>query len=103
MRRAAHIVFDYTYDGLVRRWVRRPQVDGKQVATNTMPHSIPFILTIDETFDVGADSRTPIDTDYQVPFRFTGKVGKVTVDLKDLQLASKDQQLQEAKLARAHD
>jgi len=99
------IVFDYTYDGpgFAKGGSGVLKVDGKQVATNTMPHSIPFILTIDETFDVGADSRTPIDTDYQVPFRFTGRLGKVTVDLKDLQLASKDQQLREGKLARAHD
>ncbi len=36
----------------------------------------------DETFDVGVDTRTPIDDrDYQVPFRFTGKLVKLTVDL----------------------
>jgi len=36
----------------------------------------------DETFDVGVDTRTPIDDrDYQVPFRFTGKLVKPTVDL----------------------
>ena len=26
-----------------------------------MPHTIPFLMTIDETFDVGVDTRTPVD------------------------------------------
>ena len=36
----------------------------------------------DETFNVGLDTGTPIDDqDYQVPFRFTGRTGKLTVKL----------------------
>jgi hypothetical protein len=37
------------------------KVDGKDVATETMEHTIPFILQWDETFDVGADTGTPVD------------------------------------------
>jgi hypothetical protein len=38
-----------------------------------------FGSTIDENFDVGIDTRTPVDDkDYQVPFRFTGKLDKLT-------------------------
>jgi hypothetical protein len=45
-----------------------------------MPHTIPFIATIDESFDVGIDTRSPVDdNDYQVPFRFTGTLDKLTV------------------------
>jgi hypothetical protein len=34
-------------------------------------------VTIDETFDVGVDTHTSVkDKDYQVPFRFTGKVDR---------------------------
>ena len=43
-----------------------------------MPTSIPFLMSIDETFDVGMDLRTPVDDkDYQVPFRFNGKIAKL--------------------------
>ena len=36
-----------------------------------------------ETFDVGSDTRTSVDdSDYQVPFAFTRKVEKVSVQLK---------------------
>ena len=39
-------------------------------------------MAIDETFDVGVDTRTPVDDeDYQVPFRFTGKLDSLTVQL----------------------
>src|SRR5437870_1453592 len=37
--------------------------------------TIPFLMTLDETFDVGVDTRTGVnDKDYRVPFRFTGKI-----------------------------
>ena len=58
-------------------------VDGRQVDSKTIPHTIPFLMSIDETFDVGVDTRTPVDDkDYQVPFRFSGKLEKLTVNLK---------------------
>jgi len=39
-------------------------------------------MTLGETFDIGSDTRTSVDDgDYQVPFAFTGKVDKVSVQL----------------------
>ena len=58
-------------------------IDGKEVANQKVPHTTPVALTIDETFDVGSDTRTPVDdSDYQVPFHFTGEIAKLTVELK---------------------
>jgi arylsulfatase len=34
--------------------------------------------------DVGSDEGTPVTEDYQVPFKFTGKIDKVTIDLKEM-------------------
>jgi len=49
------------------------KIDGKEVARQKMERTIPIILQWDETFDVGADTGTPVDDkDYQVPFMFTG-------------------------------
>jgi hypothetical protein len=63
-------------------------VDGKEVASKTIPHAIPFVETIDETFDAGVDTRTGVeDKDYQPPYRFTGKVDKLTVKLIPLNAA----------------
>ena len=56
-------------------------VDGQTVATRSMPRTVPIILTLDETFDVGIDTGSPVDDEYQVPFAFTGKLVKLTIDL----------------------
>jgi hypothetical protein len=56
------------------------------------PHAIPFLMSIDETFDVGVDTRTPVDDkDYQVPFRFTGKLNKLTVNLSPEPMSADEQ------------
>ena len=63
-----------------------------------------MLLTIDETFDVGVDTRTGVDDkDYQVPFRFTGKLDKLTIKLGPPQLAAADQKVIEEAVARAKD
>jgi arylsulfatase A-like enzyme len=90
------IVFDFKYDGpgFGKGGSGVLSVDGNKVASETMPNSIPFLMTIDETFDVGIDLRTPVDDkDYQVPFRFTGKIIKLTVNLKPEPMSAEDQKL----------
>ena len=87
------LVFDFRYDGLGvgKGGVGSLKVDGAEVAGRSIPHTIPFIMTIDETFDIGEDTRTPVeDRDYQVPFRFTGTIEKLTFRLGRLQLAEDD-------------
>lgn len=57
-------------------------MDGKVVDSHPMPRSLPITLMWDETFNVGLDTGTSVDDqDYQVPFRFTGKLNKLTVKL----------------------
>jgi arylsulfatase len=100
------IVFDFKYDGpgFGKGGTGVLKVDDQEVANNTAPHTAPFLLTIDETFDVGIDTRTPVDDkDYQVPFRFTGKLNKLTFKLGPTQLTSDDQQIIQHARATAHD
>jgi hypothetical protein len=53
---------------------------------------MPFVLQWDETFDVGADTGTPVDDrDYQVPFRFTGKLNKLTLRIDRPKLTPEDE------------
>jgi arylsulfatase len=67
------------------------KVDGREVATQKMPHTIPLILQWDETFDIGSDTGTPVDDkDYQVPFKFTGTLNKLTLKLDRPQLTPED-------------
>jgi len=74
------------------------KVDGKVVATQMMERTIPLILQWDENFDVGADTGTPVDdADYQVPFRFTGKLIKLTLTINRPELTPEDiKKLEEA-------
>lgn len=87
------IVFDFKYDGPGpgKGGTGSLKVDGIEVANNKIPHSIPFVITIFETFDIGSDTRTPVDDkDYQLPFKFTGKINKVNVKLGQEQLANNE-------------
>jgi hypothetical protein len=97
--------FDFKYDGLGigtlafnnmsgigQAGTGQLKVDGKVVSTQKMDHVIPLILQWDETFDVGADTGTPVDDkDYQVPFEFTGKLDKLTLTIDRPQLTPEDE------------
>src|SRR5262249_945085 len=87
------VAFDFTYDGpgFGKGGSGVLKVDGKEVATKKVPHTVPFIFQWDETFDVGSDTGTPVDDkDYQCPFRFTGKLNKLTVQVGPMQLEGKE-------------
>jgi arylsulfatase len=76
-------------------------VDGKAVATKTMENTIPLAMPLDETFDIGSKTGSPVDDrDYQVPFTFTGKLNKLTISVEPPKLTPEDQRkLQEAQRA----
>jgi arylsulfatase A-like enzyme len=83
------LIFHFRYQGIGfgKRGVGKLIVDGKEIAKKRMKRTIPFILQWDETFNVGLDTGTPVDDqDYQVPFEFTGKILKLTIELKPLRL-----------------
>jgi arylsulfatase A-like enzyme len=95
--------FKFTYDGLGlgtlafnnvsgigRGGIGVLKVDGKEVARQTMEHTIPLIMQWDENFDIGADTGTPVSDDYQVPFKFTGKLDKLTLKVDRPQLTLAD-------------
>jgi arylsulfatase len=98
------IVFDFNYDGpgVGKGGSGVLSVDGKEVARKSMEHSIPFLLPADESFDVGVDTRTPVDFTYDVPFRFTGTIDKLTFNLGKSQLSAEDQQKMDDAIARAN-
>jgi arylsulfatase len=67
------------------------RVDGKEVATEKMEHTIPFILAWDESLDIGSDTGTGVDDrDYHVPFVFTGRINKITLTIDRPQLSPED-------------
>ena len=85
-------MFDFKYDGggLGKGGAGTLQVDGKTVATGRIERTLPFRLSLDETLDCGEDTGTPVNEDYHVPFKFTGELKKVTIDLTPEPLAAED-------------
>ena len=86
------IVFDFKPDGpgLGKGGTGVLSVDGKEVARNTLDHTTPVTFPEDETFDVGVDTRTGVamvEYRYDVPFKFTGKIDKLTFKLEPEQHA----------------
>jgi len=99
------IEFDFTYDGpgIAKSGSGVPKVDGRVLASEKVEHTIPFLMPGDETFDVGVDTRTPVDSSYELPFRFSGRIDKLTFKLGPSQLAAEDQRKVDEAIARAHD
>jgi hypothetical protein len=97
--------FDFKYDGLGigtlafnnlsgvgRSGTGVLKVDGKPVATQKTDRTLPLILQWDENLDVGSDTGTPVDDkDYQVPFKFTGKINKITLTVDRPKLTPEDE------------
>jgi hypothetical protein len=66
-------------------------VDGKEAGRKTIAHMMPLLRRIDETFDIGVDTRTAVDFSYDLPFRFNGTIDKLTYNLGPSQLTGEDQ------------
>ena len=99
------LVFDFKYDGPGpgKGGTGVFTVDGRELAHKKIEHTVPLLMTIDETFDIGLDTGTAVDDSYQLPFKFTGTIDKVTFKLGPEQLTAADRKIMEKQLARAHD
>ena len=80
---AHNIRYEFKYDGggLGKGGTGRLLVDGKQVAKGRIDRTMGFRISLDETFDIGADAGEPVSEDYKVPFDFQGDLKKVEVKL----------------------
>jgi arylsulfatase len=81
------IVFDFKSEGpgLGKGGTGVLYVDSKEVARNSLEHTTPITFPEDESFDIGQDTRTGvalIEYRYDPPFKFTGKINKLTFKLR---------------------
>jgi len=99
------IIFDFKYDGpgLGKGGTGVLTVDGRVVSRQKAEHTIPFLMALDESLDIGVDTRTPVDESYKLPFRFTGTIDKLTYKIGHEQLAAEDRKVMQKALAGAHD
>ena len=84
------LVFDFKYDGggMGKGGTGTLSADGKQIAQGKIERTVPIRYALDEGLDVGEDTGTPVNLTYDVPFKFTGKIDKVTIDLKPMEAAT---------------
>ena len=89
----ATIRFEFAYDGggLGKGGTGTLFVNGKKVAEGRIERTQPMIFSADEGADVGEDGETPVVENYGIPapYKFTGKIDKVTIDLKEMKTADK--------------
>jgi arylsulfatase len=89
------IKFDFKYDGpgFGKSGTGTLSVDGKQVAQGKIERTIPLRFSLDETMDVGQDTGTPVVEDYvaKMPFKFTGTLKKVVIELGKSGLTASDE------------
>jgi arylsulfatase len=56
--------------------------NGKKVTEGRLERTIPIQFSLGEGLDIGRDVGSPIDFTYKMPFEFSGKIEKVTIELK---------------------
>ena len=82
--------FDYAGGGAAKGGTATLLVNGEQVASGRLERTQPIAFSGDETADVGVDDATPVSSDYkQNDNAFTGKILKVTVEVKPVGAAAK--------------
>lgn len=90
-----HVIdFDFVYDGggLGKGGSATLSVDGQKVADGRIEHTSPVgKFTLDESFDVGMDTGTPVIDEYdgKMPFKFSGTIEQVQIKLGADQLTPK--------------
>jgi arylsulfatase A-like enzyme len=80
------VKIDFKYNGAAGELGKSARVsmmvNGTKVAEGELPKTIPIQISLGEGFDVGMDVGSPVDFTYKLPFKFTGNVEKVTIELK---------------------
>ncbi|MHA3786936.1 arylsulfatase [Flavobacterium hauense] len=80
------LVIDFKYEGKGEERGKGAtvtmSVNGTKVGDMHLEKTIPLQISFNEGMDVGMDVGSPVDFNYKPPFAFTGKIEKVTIDLK---------------------
>ena len=97
------VVFKYAGGGIGKSADITLLVDEKQAAQGSVPQTAAARFSLDETFDVGADTGTPVVEDYvaRMPYEFTGTLKKLGVVLEPEKLSQEEQQKLREALGRA--
>jgi arylsulfatase A-like enzyme len=80
------LVVDFRYQGRPGEFGKGAtvtmSVNDKKVGEEQLTRTIPAQISLNEGMDIGEDVGSPVDFTYNPPFKFTGKIEKVTYELK---------------------
>jgi arylsulfatase A-like enzyme len=90
----ATIRMEFKYDGggIAKGGTVTLFVNDKKVGEGRIDRTEPVRFSANETFDTGLDSASPVSTEYQPPFRYTGTLKKVEIDVAPAQLSATDRE-----------
>lgn len=63
------------------------RVGERVIGTGRFDKQVPFRFTVNETFDIGCDTVSPVSNQYESPFSFTGSIIRVLVDVSDAEFS----------------
>jgi arylsulfatase len=97
------VVFKYDGGGIGKGATATLLVDEKPAGEVKIPQTLAVRISLDETFDVGEDTGTPVLEEYaeKMPFRFTGTLNKFAVVLEPHSLSPEEQKRLHDQLAKA--
>jgi len=61
------------------------RIGEKVIGEGRFEKQVPYRFTVNETFDVGCDTITPVSEAYEAPYQFTGSIKRVLVDVSDIE------------------
>jgi len=86
------VEFKYDGGGVAKGGTVALFVNDKKVAEGRIDKTEPVRFSANETFDTGLDTASPVSTEYHPPFRYTGALKKVEIDVAPAQLSATDRE-----------
>ncbi len=93
--------FDYDGGGIGKGGLGSLFVNGTKVAEGRIEQTQGIVFSVEDLADVGMDEGTPVVKDYGIafPYKFTGKINQVTIDVQPVDMSVDDQKMLDQKKA----
>ena len=85
-------MFEKALGGVAKGGTLTLFVNDKKIGEGRIDKTESVRFSANETFDTGLDSASPVSTEYQAPFQYTGTLKKVEIDVAPAQLSASDQE-----------
>ena len=86
------VEFKYDGGGVGKGGAVTMFVNDKKVGEGRVDKTILGRFSADETFDTGLDTGSPVSNLYQAPFRFTGTLNRIEIDLAPTKFGATEQE-----------